>query len=108
MSETPPMDSLSEKLEHLKAKGFTEEFDIIGETLVSADEKHFFKPDQITIIEHHRFEGNSDPADMAVVYAVETGSGLKGIIIDGFGISSDPEKEAFIKKITEIHDGNIY
>ena len=108
MSETPQMDSLSKKLEHLKARGYTEDFVVIGETLVSADEKHFFKPDQITIDEHHRFEGESDPADMAIIYAIESDSGLKGIIIDGFGISSDPLKEAFIKKITEIHDGNIY
>ncbi|HYB42610.1 MAG TPA: hypothetical protein VEL75_12605 [Candidatus Methylomirabilis sp.] len=42
------------------------------------------------IREFHRFEGISDPDDMAIVYAVESRSGVKGTLADAFGVYADP------------------
>jgi hypothetical protein len=36
----------------------------------------------------HRYEGESDPGDEAVVYAIESKKGIKGILVSGFGASS--------------------
>ena len=47
-----------------------------------------FNPDELEIVEIHRFEGDTDPADEAVVYAIESTSGLKGVLINGYGASA--------------------
>jgi len=108
MATNIKMDTLSERMNDLKNKGYREEFKISGNVLKTRDEAHSFSPKQIRINEHYRFEGESDPGDMTVLYAVETDSGIKGLLIDGFGVYSDPEESAFMQQIRELHKGNIY
>jgi hypothetical protein len=108
MTENTKMDTLSERMNDLKTKGYREEFKISGNSLQTNDGSHSFSPNQIKINEHFRFEGESDPADMTVLYAVETNSGIKGLLIDAFGVYSNPEDAAFMQKIRELHKGNIY
>jgi hypothetical protein len=44
----------------------------------------------VTVREFHRFEGTSDPDDMAVVYALEASDGTRGTLTDAFGTYADP------------------
>jgi len=108
MTSTTKMETLSERMNELKNKGYKEEFKISGNFLQTGDGAHSFSPTQIKVNEHFRFEGESDPADMAVLYAIETDSGIRGLIIDAFGVYSDPEESAFMQKIRELHKTNIY
>src|SRR6185369_5527604 len=108
MEENIKMDTLSERMEYLRNKGYREEFKVVGSKLQTQDGEKSFAPNQIAINEHYRFEGESDPGDMTVLYAIETESGIKGILSDAFGIYSDPEQVAFMQKIRELHKGNIY
>jgi hypothetical protein len=32
----------------------------------------------------------SDPDDMAIVYAIESGSGVRGTLVDAFGVYASP------------------
>jgi hypothetical protein len=48
-----------------------------------------FDPEDFEIVEVYRFEGNSDPADEAVVYAIESNRGHKGVLVNGYGPSSE-------------------
>jgi hypothetical protein len=58
-----------------------------------------FRPGELAIVEHHRFEGASDPEDMSVVYAIESDDGVRGIVVDAFGVYADPALAAFLKGI---------
>jgi hypothetical protein len=51
------------------------------------------------IREVHRFEGESDPDDMSVVYAIEGKDGTRGVIVDAFGIYADPHVGALLKQV---------
>ena len=51
------------------------------------------------IAEYHRFEGVSDPGDMSIVYAIETRSGIRGTLVDAFGVYADPRVGAFVKEV---------
>ncbi len=102
------MDTLAERTNDLRRKGYDTEFKIEGNQLKTNDGTETFSPRQIKINEFFRFEGDSDPADMSVIYAIETDNGKKGIIIDAFGTYSDPEQSEFMEKIRELHKGNIY
>ncbi|MBL7933497.1 MAG: hypothetical protein JNL60_16445, partial [Bacteroidia bacterium] len=60
-------------------------------------------PTQVLIDNFYRFEGDSDPADNAIVYAVTTEDGIKGILIDSYGATDDPNTARFVSEVEEIH-----
>jgi len=48
-----------------------------------------------------RFEGETDPADESILYAVSSDKyNLKGILVNAFGIYSDPVADDMIKKLS--------
>jgi hypothetical protein len=50
-------------------------------------------------VEHHRFEGVSDPDDLSVVYAREANDGTRGALTDAYGTYVNPHLSAFLKKV---------
>ncbi len=58
-------------------------------------------PDEFEITEVHRFEGDSNPDDADVVYAVESKDGkIKGVITSAFGLYADPVSNKIIQKLS--------
>lgn len=55
--------------------------------------------EEFKITEVHRFEGNTDPADEAIVYAIESKDGIKGALVNGYGASSNPAIDKLIKNL---------
>ena len=70
--------TLAGTMRELAGRGFTEHFIMVNETLRGVDSKTMFSADEVTVAEYHRFEGASDPDDMAILYAVQTRSGARG------------------------------
>jgi hypothetical protein len=95
------------KMEILQEKGFTEEFQITSKGLKALNSGNIYKPDDLKILEHYRFEGITNPDDEAVMYAVETKDGLKGIIVDAFGIYANIELSDFMKNVEDLTVKNI-
>jgi hypothetical protein len=58
-----------------------------------------FAADQVEIVEAWRFEGISDPDDMAIFYAIETRTGVRGTLADAFGVYADPSLTEFIEEV---------
>ncbi len=92
--------NMVEAIEELKKRGFTANFEFLDQTFRDVDSGRTFKADELTIVEHHRFEGASDPDDMSVVYAMESDDGLKGVIADAFGLYANPDLGGFLEKVT--------
>lgn len=63
-----------------------------------------FGPDEITIVGHRRFEGQSSEEDSAAVYLVETDTGLKGTIVDAYGTYADEHLAEFIRGVRVVED----
>ncbi|WMJ71576.1 hypothetical protein RCC89_00095 [Cytophagaceae bacterium ABcell3] len=93
-SRTP----MSLKIDALTKKGYDKEFHITEEGLVCYETGDTFSPEDVNIIEKLRFEGISDPDDMAIVYIIETKNGLKGTVVDAFGLYSDDKLISFMGK----------
>ena len=55
--------------------------------------------DDVTIREYERFEGVSDPDDMAILYAIESSSGARGTLVDAFGVYADPGISAYLGRV---------
>ena len=93
-------DTVTEAVNGLKARGFNKDFNIAFDKLVCSDNDICLHPEEFEIVEAHRFEGDSNPDDEDVVYAVESKDGkLKGVITSAFGLYADPVSDKIIQKL---------
>jgi hypothetical protein len=92
-------DTVSAAVNGLKQRGFTLDFNLEQDYLVCKDAK--FGTEEFEITEVYRFEGNTDPADEAIVYAIESNKGHKGVLVNGYGISADVTTNEMAKKLGE-------
>lgn len=93
-------DTVTEAVSGLKKRGFDLDFNLQENCLVCHE--HKFDPNDFEIVEVYRFEGNSDPADEAVVYAIQSTQGQKGVLVNGYGPSADSMSTEMAKKL-QIH-----
>jgi hypothetical protein len=93
------MRTLSNAIERLVSRGFTAHFGVVGGRLRAFESGKTFGADQLTIQEFQRFEGVSDPDDMAIVYAIESSDGTRGALVDAFGAYSNPSVSAFLHDV---------
>ena len=91
--------TLAEAVEGLRKRGYTANFELLNKTFKAVNSGKTFTPGELTIIEHHRFEGVSDPDDMAVLYVIEAKDGTRGTIADAFGPQANPDLGAFLKQV---------
>ncbi len=92
--------TLADVIDDLARRGFTEHFAPADGKLLAVESGRTFSAEQIVIRERYRFEGVSDPDDMAIVYALETRSGLRGTLADAFGVYADPSVGAFMSHVS--------
>ena len=91
--------TLDRVVEELKARGYGERFDVRGGRLRALGTGQAFGAEDLTIREYQRFEGVSDPDDASIVYAIETRSGTKGLLVDAFGPYADPEVGRLLERV---------
>lgn len=89
--------TVSEAIAALRKQGYTMDFNLEENCIVCHGEK--FGADDFEIKDIYRYEGDTDPADEATVYAIESTSGLKGILVTGYGVSSDALTTAILKRL---------
>ena len=92
-------DTVTEAVNGLKERGYTIDFNLQENCLVCRDHDHRLDVDDFEIVEVYRFEGNTDPADEAIVYAIEGKGGKKGILVNGYGLSGDAMSNEMAKKL---------
>ena len=93
----PAYDTVSQAVNGLKERGYTLDFNLKSNRLECEGQKFNAKDFEIT--EFHRFEGNSDPGDEAVVYAIESKNGMKGVLVNAFGVYSESLSDDMMKKL---------
>jgi hypothetical protein len=91
--------TMSEAVSDLKQRGFSANFEYLNKTFRAVESGKTFGTGDLTIVEHHRFEGVSDPDDMSVIYAIEAKDGTRGTIADAFGTYANPDLGAFLKNV---------
>lgn len=97
---TPRYDyaTVSEAIRQLREKGFTRDFKLAEDKFISDED--YFTASQCEVVEVYRYEGNTDPADEATVYGIEGQSGVKGILVTGFGTSMDNVSAEVLEKLS--------
>ncbi len=94
-------DTVTEAVKGLKERGYTIDFNIAFDKLMCSQNKICLHPDEFEITEVHRFEGDSNPDDEDIVYAVESkDKKIKGVITSAFGLYADPVSNKIIQKLS--------
>src|SRR4051812_22088971 len=101
-SDNDSMKTLTSCTHMLSQKGFTAQFKAHGHGLESLDTHERFLPEDVKIVDFYRFEGESDPSDNVILYAIETSDGEKGTLTDAYGAYYDAKVSEFIKEVEEI------
>ncbi len=96
------MNTLVECSNSMIRKGYTENFSVKNKKLFAPTGEQSFKPDEVNIVNFFRFEGASNPDDMAILYVIETTGGMKGTLTDAYGTYSDAGVNDFIKEVESI------
>lgn len=90
--------TLVETLETLRKEGYTEDFNIRFDSLICANA--CLLPSQFEVDKVFRFEGNTNPSDEAILYAISSISGdLKGVLVNSYGVYADEMTQELIDKL---------
>jgi hypothetical protein len=94
-------DTVTEALKDLKLRGFTIDFNIAFDKITCTDNKVCLNPNQFEIVEVYRFEGDTDPGDENVVYAIESKDGTaKGSMSSAYGMYAESISNEMIQKLS--------
>ncbi len=97
-------DTVVGTLKGLMERGYTINFNLAFDKLICSENNTCLDPHEFEIVEVHRFEGNSNPADEDVVYAVESITGnIKGVLTSAFGLYADAASTEMIQKLSMHH-----
>lgn len=92
--------TLSETMNGLKKEGYTTDFNIPEEYLVYCQADRRLSPDDFKIDKVFRFEGETNPDDQSILYAISSPKfDIKGLLINGYGISSEEIPNTLIEKL---------
>ena len=91
--------TLAGALDELARRGFTARFQVFDGGLRAVGGGETMRPKDLVVREYYRFEGISDPDDMAILYAIESTGGVRGTLADAFGVYSDPATSAVMQDV---------
>ena len=91
--------TLHETINRLNREGFTGHFGIRADRLRELRTGQTFRADELRIRDCFRFEEASDPGEMAIVYAIESRTGVRGTLVDALGVYSSPAISEFITRV---------
>jgi hypothetical protein len=96
-------ESLIEALADLKSRGYTTAFETLQTCLYCGDLDIRLNPEEFTVDEVYRFEGDSSPDDNAIVYAITSDEGVKGTLVDAYGAYSANLSFEMVQKLRDHH-----
>lgn len=93
-------NTLTEALDELKKRGYTKDFNLQESCIHCGESDIRLHPDEFVIDEFYRFEGDSNPDDSSIVYAISSVNGeLKGTLVDAYGVYASSLSPAMVAKL---------
>ncbi|MDT0689789.1 phosphoribosylpyrophosphate synthetase [Salegentibacter sp. F188] len=92
--------TLSQALNKLKLEeGYEFDFNLLDEKIEIKSLNETYGVEDFDVDKVLRFEGMSNPDDNAILYAITTDNGKKGVLVDGYGISGGQVSKEMLKKL---------
>jgi len=80
-----PLETLAEAVRRLTEAGYRESFRAEDAGLRAVEAGRVFAPEELVVEEVVRFEGPSDPADEAALFALRSPTGPRGTFVVTYG-----------------------
>src|SRR5690349_17373150 len=91
--------TVTDTLNSLKKEGYVLDFNLKPDCLECKEPNLQLYPADFVIDKFYRFEGASNPDDSAIVYAISSKNGLKGSLVDAYGVYADSLNTEMIQKL---------
>ena len=101
-------DSIIEAQAGVRKAGYTEEFLWKDGEMLSEDSSTQYDAEDLTVIEHYRFEGASNPDDMSIFMVLESRDGRKGYVISAYGTYADEKLVNFLEQVPVREDTDVH
>ena len=99
--------TLSETINGLKKEGYILDFNLEKECIICHQRNSVLSPDDFEIDKIYRFEGESNPDDESILYAISSKiNAEKGLLVNGYGISTDDASAMLVEKLKQ-HEATI-
>lgn len=99
------IETVSQAIEALRAEGYTEDFNLQQNCLECRVRNFKVFHDEFVIDKFYRFEGASDPADEATVYAISAPKyDIKGVLVNGYGVYTEDLTDEMLKSLRVKHE----
>lgn len=93
-------ETLSEAITNLKKRGYIHDFNLHPEWIECVPLNLQLKPTHFHVDEVHRFEGMTNPDDSSILMALQSTDGVKGLLVDAYGVYSESLSPEMIKRLT--------
>lgn len=94
------METLREALARLERRGFRSAFRAMSDGTLELDGETAIAPEALVVEETVRFEGESDPEDQAVLFALRSRDGrIRGTFIAAYGPQIEPACAAVVHRL---------
>lgn len=94
--------SMVNVLARLRKEGYTHDFRVTEGKLCRIGSDTLYNSDEVKIVDFYRFEGETDPDDMAILYAIEARDGTRGTISNSYGPYADQYVDSFLKQVEDL------
>jgi hypothetical protein len=93
-------ETLTNTMNELRQQGYVEDFNLQQNCLECRNGQFQVFADEFKVDRYYRFEGESNPSDSAILYAISSDRhGLKGILVNAYGIYSEPLTDEMLEKL---------
>ena len=88
-------------LEDLGKKGYTGNFSVSDDCLLKDGAGNYYPHNDVELEEFHRFEGETNPADSSILYALKIKDGTLGTVVDSYGAQGSETTSDFMNKVKQ-------
>jgi hypothetical protein len=93
-------ETLVDATNDLTKRGYEANLSLEGDTIDDKDKNIHMTADEFEIDEFYRFEGQSNPSDTSIVYAISSDKyNLKGILVNAYGMYANDSSSAIEAKL---------
>ena len=93
--------NLVEAINGLREEGYVEDFNLQQHCIECRNGQFKIFHDEFVVDKYFRFDVGSDAADQSIIYAISSDKyKLKGILINAYGIYSEPVTDEMLDKLS--------
>lgn len=101
-SAEPAPGTVTEAVAYLRALGYTDDVELEGVCIACARTNMSYALDHVIVDHTYRFEGDSDPADEAIVLGLRyPDTDIRATLVSAFGQDADPATAEFFRGLRE-------